>query len=111
MTSTDKSLHLKIAIPKTVTSPLQSQTLENREPIASTATTEVVREADVQTPIVVSLTPLLLTTKQVGLVVGISERKLRAMVSARRFPKPVRGLGRIARWRRSDVETWVASLS
>ena len=63
------------------------------------------------TPSVVSLTPLLLTIRQVGLIVGISERKLRGMVSAGQFPKPVGRLGRMSRWKRSAVEEWVATLS
>jgi predicted DNA-binding transcriptional regulator AlpA len=69
---------------------------------------------DVEAPdasVVVSLTPLLLTIVQVSIVVGISERKLRGMVSSGQFPRPVKGLGRMSRWKQRDVEAWVASLA
>jgi predicted DNA-binding transcriptional regulator AlpA len=62
------------------------------------------------TAVVVNLTPLLLNVRQVCAMVGdISERKIRAMVSAGQFPKPKK-FGRVARWRRSDIEAWAAAL-
>lgn len=59
---------------------------------------------------VVHLTPLILNIQQVGaLLGGISQRKIRSMVSAGEFPKP-RKIDRLSRWLRTDVEAWVAKL-
>lgn len=52
---------------------------------------------------------LLLPPEEVARLLCISERKLRAMVSCGEFPKPAR-IGRLARYRRSDVEKWVSRL-
>jgi predicted DNA-binding transcriptional regulator AlpA len=60
--------------------------------------------------VVVCLSPLLLNIRQVcAMLGGISESKLRGMVSGGRFPRPKK-IDRLARWRRSDVESWVARL-
>jgi excisionase family DNA binding protein len=41
---------------------------------------------------------------------GISEAKVRELVSMGRMPSPVK-LDRVARWRRADLEEWAAQLS
>lgn len=69
------------------------------------------RRTEAAHPTAIALTPLLLTASQVRLLVNISEREIRARVSAGRFPKPVKQLGRMKRWKRTDVEAWVASVS
>jgi excisionase family DNA binding protein len=59
----------------------------------------------------VNITPLLFNVRQLGAMLGgVSERKIRAMVSAGQLPRPIQ-LGRLVRWRRSDVEQWIVSLS
>lgn len=68
-----------------------------RLPMPATATVSVPADA------------ALLTCKQVAVIVQLAERTVRALVSSGRFPKPVR-IGRSRRWRRSDVETWLAGL-
>ena len=55
------------------------------------------------------LHPLLLDNEQVAVLVGLCARKIRGMVSAGEFPKPVK-IGRSTRWRRSEVEEWVQTL-
>lgn len=70
-----------------------------------------VNPADVTVRTVVQIIPVLLTNAQVELMTGISERLIRAMVSAGNFPRPVQIPGyRLTRWRRSDVDQWVADL-
>jgi len=51
---------------------------------------------------------LLLTPKDVEALIKVSPRKLRAMKSAGELPKPVM-IGRLVRYRRSDIEKWVAA--
>lgn len=41
---------------------------------------------------------------------GISDRKIREMVSAGEMPKPVK-FDRLARWKRSDLDEWIGMLS
>lgn len=44
-------------------------------------------------------------------MIGVSERKLRAMKSAGQFPRPVQlPGGRLIRYRRTDVDAWIAAL-
>lgn len=67
-------------------------------------------EAEEEAIGIVHLTPLILNIQQVGaLLGGISQRKIRGMVSAGQFPKP-RKIDRLSRWRRADIEAWVANL-
>jgi len=55
---------------------------------------------------------LLLTNNEAAEYVGISPSKLRAMASAGNFPRPVKLPGcKSTRWRRVDIDKWVASLS
>ena len=51
---------------------------------------------------------LLLTPKDVEALIKVSPRKLRAMKSAGELPKPVM-IGRLVRYRRADIEKWVAA--
>ena len=72
---------------------------------------EPASDDDADVAAVVTLTPLLLTAAQLGLLLGgVSDRKIRAMASAGEIPKAVK-LGRLTRWRRTDNERWVAGLS
>lgn len=50
---------------------------------------------------------LLLTVQEVSHLLGISVRKIQRMKSLGRFPKEVR-IGGSVRWRRHDVEQWIA---
>ncbi len=52
--------------------------------------------------------PPLLKVGEAAWMASISVRTLWRLVSARRFPDPVY-IGRCARWRRSDVEAWIAN--
>jgi predicted DNA-binding transcriptional regulator AlpA len=56
-----------------------------------------------------SLRPLLLNTRQVALVLSMSERNVRALVSSGQFPRPNK-VGRLSLWRVADLEQWVCSL-
>jgi predicted DNA-binding transcriptional regulator AlpA len=52
---------------------------------------------------------LLLDLKAVAKMLSLSERKVRSLRSAGNLPAPVTTLGRrCPRWRRRDLETWVA---
>ncbi len=57
----------------------------------------------------IELQPLLLDVKQVARLLDISERKVRGMVSTGEFPAPKK-IGRLAKWKRPEVEQWVAKL-
>ena len=53
---------------------------------------------------------ILLNIQQVAVYLGgISERKIWSLASAGRLPAPKK-IDRITRWRRSDLDQWVASL-
>lgn len=52
--------------------------------------------------------PLLLTVGEVALLIGVSTRSVWRMTRTGQFPAPVR-VRRNTRWRRSDVERWVAA--
>ena len=55
-----------------------------------------------------SLAPLLITAEEVAGMLDISTRALWRLVSARKIVLPVK-FGGNTRWRRADVEGWVAS--
>ena len=40
---------------------------------------------------------------------GMSERKIYELISAGKFPKPIK-FDRVARWRRSDLDRWAENL-
>ena len=53
----------------------------------------------------------LLNVKQVAFFFGVSESTIRRRIRERKngdgtFPIPIFGFGRIARWRKSDIESW-----
>lgn len=56
-----------------------------------------------------TVVPALLDAKQVAAFVNLSVSTLSRLVIKGGFPSPVE-IGRAKRWRRSDVESWVASL-
>lgn len=56
----------------------------------------------VNTPIV----PVLLTADETAQLVAVSTRTLWRLLSAGKFPRPVR-VGGSTRWRRAEVEKWV----
>src|SRR4051794_30453846 len=48
----------------------------------------------------------LLNAEEVAAMLGVSERTLWRLLSAGKFPKPVR-FGRSTRWRLADVREWI----
>jgi predicted DNA-binding transcriptional regulator AlpA len=54
--------------------------------------------------------PLLLSAQQAAELVGISTSSLWRVLSAGKFPQPVHPLPSLTKWRRSDVEAYVAAL-
>lgn len=50
--------------------------------------------------------PLLLTAKQLALLLNFSTRTIWRKLSAREIPEPVE-IGNIVRWRRAEVEAWI----
>ena len=50
--------------------------------------------------------PQLLKAPEVAKIVSISTRTLWRLVSARKFPEPIR-IGGSTRWRAKDVERWI----
>ncbi|HZL37323.1 MAG TPA: helix-turn-helix domain-containing protein [Tepidisphaeraceae bacterium] len=66
---------------------------------------------DERADVSITLSPLLLNVHQLGAMLGgISQRKVRAMVSSGQIPRPLK-IGRLSRWRRADVERWVVGLA
>lgn len=54
--------------------------------------------------------PLLIKAAEVARILNVSERTLWRLKSAKKIPEPVR-LGGIVRWKRTDIESFVANLS
>ena len=55
--------------------------------------------------------PLLLDAREASMLCGVSLRSWHRLVSSGDVPQPVRiGHGRLVRWRRADLEDWVAGL-
>ncbi len=52
--------------------------------------------------------PLLVSSNAAALMCGISRSAWYKLVSSGKAPRPVK-LGRLARWRRDEVEAWVAA--
>ena len=52
--------------------------------------------------------PLLLKAEEVAALMAISTRTLWRLVSVDSFPQPVR-IGGSVRWRKSEIENWIAS--
>lgn len=53
-------------------------------------------------------TPLLLGKEAVAALLGVSPRHVQNLDRSGRLPAPVR-LGRCCRWRREEIEAWVAA--
>jgi excisionase family DNA binding protein len=51
-------------------------------------------------------TTTLLSAEEVAAMLGVSERTLWRLLSAGKFPEPVR-FGRSTRWRPADVKDWI----
>lgn len=51
--------------------------------------------------------PPMLRVQEAAWMASISVRTLWRLVSGRKFPPPIY-IGRCARWRRADVEKWIA---
>jgi excisionase family DNA binding protein len=56
----------------------------------------------------VSDLPVLLDVRGVAALLGCSERHVYRLTDAGKMPSPVR-LGSLVRWRRQDIEEWIAS--
>ena len=54
--------------------------------------------------------PVLLRRSQVEALVGLSRSALYRAMNENRFPRPVRIAPGAVRWRRVDIDIWVASL-
>ncbi|MBM4041217.1 MAG: helix-turn-helix domain-containing protein [Planctomycetes bacterium] len=51
---------------------------------------------------------LLLDVRAVAAIVGCSSRNVYRLSDGGRTPRPVK-IGRLVRWRRADIETWIAA--
>jgi excisionase family DNA binding protein len=51
---------------------------------------------------------ILLDVREVGQLLSFGRTKILAMVAAREMPAPVK-IGRSSRWRRADLDAWVAT--
>ena len=54
--------------------------------------------------------PELLTVEEAAEMCGMGPTKLRELVKQGRFPKPVKLSSRWVRWRRADIQKWIAEL-
>lgn len=52
------------------------------------------------------IAPVLLTAEETALLVSVSTRTLWRLLSAGKFPRPVR-VGGSTRWRRAEIEQWI----
>lgn len=67
--------------------------------------------ADDYEPELAPVPPALLRIPEVCRLVAIGETMLRELMAAGQFPAPVQIPGiRAVRWRRADVEAWIAAL-
>lgn len=53
---------------------------------------------------------LLLSIREVAQLLGVSQRAIWGWAHDGKFPAPLE-LGRLRRWRRQDIETWLAEQS
>lgn len=51
-------------------------------------------------------TPMLIDAETLARMLGVSERTLWRLLSARKLPEPIR-IGRNTRWRLSEVQRWI----
>jgi excisionase family DNA binding protein len=52
--------------------------------------------------------PVLVTVKEVAELLGVSDRHVRRLTDSGAMPPPLR-LGTLVRWRRTDIEAWIAA--
>jgi excisionase family DNA binding protein len=50
----------------------------------------------------------LLSKKELARLLGVSPRSVDRLVAAGQLPRPIK-VGALSRWRRDDVEQWIAS--
>ena len=55
--------------------------------------------------------PLLISADSAAQIIGISKRMLHYLRKREDFPKPIVLGPRAVRWRRQEIETWVAGLT
>jgi len=53
---------------------------------------------------------LLITIEELSKILKVSTRTISRLKSEGRLPQPIT-IGRLVRWRRSDIETWLADRS
>lgn len=51
--------------------------------------------------------PVMITARQLAVVLQVSTRQVWRMLSARRVPQPIR-VGSVVRWRMAEIEQWIA---
>lgn len=51
--------------------------------------------------------PVMITARQLAVILRVSKRQVWRMLSARRVPQPIR-IGNVVRWRMAEIEQWVA---
>ena len=44
----------------------------------------------------------------IATLLGCSSRHVRRLAESGRMPQPIRTIGRLLRWRRADVDAWIA---
>ena len=54
-----------------------------------------------------AIEPVMITARQLAVLLQVSTRQVWRMLSAGRVPKPIR-VGGIVRWRMAEVENWIA---
>lgn len=69
----------------------------------------MIARQDTQPPTRAPLAPALLSPVQAAVYVSMSRRWLYRALSAGEFPKPVK-IGKATRWRRADLDAWIAEL-
>lgn len=50
---------------------------------------------------------VMITARQLAVILQVSKRQVWRMLSARRVPQPIR-VGSVVRWRMADIEQWIA---
>jgi predicted DNA-binding transcriptional regulator AlpA len=54
-----------------------------------------------------AIEPVMITARQLAVLLQVSTRQVWRMLSVGRVPKPIR-VGGIVRWRMAEVENWIA---
>lgn len=50
---------------------------------------------------------VMITARQLAVILQVSTRQVWRMLSARRVPQPIR-VGNVVRWRMAEIEQWIA---